>query len=72
MTGRRHGWLIVLAFAALIASSMLLYRILPVVGLALGVGSGAGALVVMAHVGVLAALLAPFVALRRRSRGRKP
>ena len=67
----RRRLLIVLAFAALIASSMLLYTILPLLGITLGVGSGAVAVVVMAHLGVLGVLIAPFVALRRRSRGRK-
>ena len=72
MTGGRHVWLIVLAFAALIASSMLLHRVLPLLGIALGVGSGVLAVVVIAHLGVLTAIIAPFVVFRGRSRRQRP
>jgi hypothetical protein len=38
----------------------------------IGAGSGAVALVVMAHFGILAAMVASIAVLRRRSRGRRP
>jgi hypothetical protein len=71
MTVRRHSVTLLVAAVVLIVSSFLLYRVLPVAGITLGVSSGVIAAVVMVHLGVFAALIAPFIALRRRSRGRK-
>ncbi len=71
MTVRRHSLTLLVAAVVLIVSSFLLYRLLPAAGIMSGVSSGVIAVVVMAHLGVLAALIAPFVALRRRSRRRK-
>ena len=68
---RRHNLPLLVAAMVLIASSFLLYTVLPVAGIALGVSSGVIAVVVMVHLGLLAAVTAPFVALRRRSRRRK-
>ena len=71
MSDRRHSVALLIAAVVLIVSSFVLYRILPAAGMALGISSGVVAAVVMAHLGVLAALIVPFVALRRRSRRRK-
>ena len=71
MTGSRHPVWLVVAIAVLAAASILLYRVLPTAGIALGVGSGTLAIVGLAHLGVLAAIIAPLIALRRRSRNRK-
>ncbi len=70
MSSHRHLWLLV-GTAALAAVSVLLYRVVPSAAVALGVGSGTVAMIVAAHLGVLAAILAPIMALRRRSRRRK-
>jgi hypothetical protein len=70
MTKSRHAWL-VLAAVVIISGSLLLYKAAPFAGIVIGAGSGAVAVVVMAHLGVLTALIAPFAILRRRSRGRK-
>ena len=66
----RHLGLLIAA-AAVIGASVVLYRAYPITGMLVGVSSGAVAVIVMAHLGVLAAVLAPFAILRRRSRGRK-
>lgn len=70
MIERRHAWLL-LAAVVIIGGSLLLYKTVSVAGIVIGVGSGAVAVVVMAHLGVLAALVAPLAIWRRRSRGRK-
>ncbi len=67
---RRHFWLLVTA-VVIIGGSLVLYKAVPVAGIVIGVGSSAVAVVVMAHLGVLAAVLVPLAILRRRSRGRK-
>jgi hypothetical protein len=54
--------------AVLVAAPILLYRIRPVVGIAAAFGSGAIALIVLAHLGVIAAVIAPVVLWRRRTR----
>jgi hypothetical protein len=56
----------VVAVAALIVAFIILYRLRPLAGIALG--SGAILLVVLAHLGVFAAVLGPFLAWRRRNR----
>ena len=70
MIDRRHAWLLYGA-VAIIGGSVLLYKAVPLAGIVLGVGSGTVAVVVMAHLGVVAALAAPFAIWRRRSRRRK-
>ncbi len=70
MTVSRNGLALLVAAVMLVARSFV-YRVVPAAGIALGVSSGVVAIVVMAHLGVLAALIAPFIVLRRRSRGRK-
>ena len=71
MTDRRRHLVLLIAAVVVIGASFVLYRTSPVAGMALGVGSGAIAIIVIAHLGVLAAVIAPFAILRRRSRGRK-
>ena len=70
MTVHRHSLTVLVAAVVLSVSSFFLYRVLPVAGIALGVSSGVIAAVVMAHLGVLVALVGPFVVLRRRLRRR--
>ena len=70
MTVPRKKLALLVAVVVIVLSSFV-YRVLPAAGIALGVSSGVVAVVVMAHLGVLTALIAPFVVLRRRSRGRK-
>ena len=70
MTTRRHS-LTLLVAAVVLVSAFLLYTVLPVAGITLGVSSGAIAAVAITHLGVLAARVAPFVALRRRLRRRR-
>lgn len=65
----RRGWWLPAGLVIVIGGLLLLYRILPGAGLTAAVGSSVLAVVVMAHLGVLAVLLAPIYALlRRRSR----
>lgn len=70
MTVRRHAWALLAAAVFLMLAAFIVYRLLPIAGVALGVGSGVAAAVLTAHLGVLAALLAVF-GLRRRSNSRK-
>ena len=63
--GHRRGYVLFLFGAAmLILASTLLYRLRPLAGITFG--STAIALAVLAHLGVLAAVLGPFIAWRRR------
>ena len=71
MNVRHRGSAVLVATVLLALVSLLLYRLVPMAGAALGFGSGLAAAVVMAHLGALAALMGPFVALRRRLRGRE-
>jgi hypothetical protein len=66
MTGRHRRGYIALVFAAatFIAASIFLYRIRPLAGISFG--STAIAVAVLAHLGVLAAVVGPLVAWRRR------
>jgi len=67
MNSAHHRRYVVLAAAAtLIAASVFLYRIRPLAGITFG--SGAIVLAVLAHLGVLAAVVGPLVAWRRRRR----
>jgi hypothetical protein len=62
--GHRRGYVMVFAAATLIGASILLYRVRPLAGIAFG--STGVALAVLAHLGILAAVIGPFVAWRRR------
>jgi len=64
MNSHRRGYVGFTLAATLIVASIFLYRIRPLAGITLG--SGATALVVLAHLGVLGALLGPLVARRQR------
>ena len=66
--GHRQVLALIGVMAMLIAGPVLLYRIRPVVGIAAAFGSGAIALIVLAHLGVVAAVIAPFLLWRRRTR----
>jgi hypothetical protein len=67
MIEQGHAW-VLCAAATIIGASFLSYEGWPVVGIAIGLGSSAVALIVMAHLGVIAALVASLAILRRRSR----
>jgi hypothetical protein len=68
--GHRRGYIVfVFATATLIAASILLYRIRPLAGITFG--STAIALALLAHLGILAAVVGPFVASRRRLTNRR-
>jgi hypothetical protein len=71
MNGRhRRGYIaLVFATATVIAASIFLYRIRPVAGISFG--STAIALAVLAHLGILAAVVGPLVAWRRRLTNRR-
>jgi hypothetical protein len=58
------------AAAVLITVPILLYRSDLIAGITAAVGSTTITLIVLAHLGVLAAVIAPFVAWRRRRHGR--
>lgn len=68
MNGRGRGY-IAFATATLIVASILLYRIRPLAGITFG--SAAIALAVLAHLGILAAVVGPLVAWRRRLTNRR-
>jgi hypothetical protein len=57
---------ILFAAAVVVVASIVLYRIRPLAGITFG--SGAIVLAVLAHLGVLAAIVGPIVAWRRRQR----
>jgi len=65
-TRTRHLPIVVIAAVLLIAGPILLYRSGVIAGLTAAVGSTTIALIVLAHVGVLAAVLGTMVAWRRR------
>jgi hypothetical protein len=66
----RHGYIVwVFATATVIAASLFLYRIRPLAGI--GFGSTAIGLAVLAHLGILAAVVGPLVAWRRRLTSRR-
>jgi hypothetical protein len=71
MNGRhRRGYIaVVFATASVIATSIFLYRIRPLAGISFG--STALALAVLAHLGILAAVVAPLVGWRRRLTNRR-
>jgi hypothetical protein len=64
-----RSWIYAVALAALIAGPILLYLLLPLVGVPVVLASGVVAVVALKHVGLLAVLVALLYAiLRRRSR----
>jgi membrane protein implicated in regulation of membrane protease activity len=67
--GHRRTYVIVFGAATVIGASIFLYRLRPLAGITFG--STAVALAVLAHLGVLAAIVGPLVA-RRRSRRHPP
>ena len=70
MSLRHRASALLVAAVALMIASLAVYKHVPIAGVALGVGSGVVAAAVLVHLGVLAALLAPF-ALFRQFRRRK-
>ena len=64
--GHRRAYAIVFGAATVIGASIFLYRVRPLAGITFG--STAVALVVLAHLGVLAAIVGPLVARRRPRR----
>lgn len=68
MASRRHVYSLFASTAGMLAGAILMYRNLPIAGIAAVVGSSAVAVIILAHFGVLATLIASFLALRRRSR----
>ena len=66
---RRGDIALVFATAAVIAASIFLYRIRPLAGISFG--STAIALAVLAHLGILAAVIGPLVVWRRRRTNRR-
>jgi hypothetical protein len=64
--GHRRAYAIVFGAATVIGASIFLYRVRPLAGITFG--STAVALAVLAHLGVLAAIVGPIVARRRARR----
>jgi hypothetical protein len=62
----RRGYVLFVAAATLIGAFIFLYRVRPLAGMTFG--STAIALAVLAHLGLLAAIIGPLVAWRRRTR----
>jgi hypothetical protein len=65
MAGRRHVHVLFAATVAVLAASIFMYRSLPVASIVAVVGSGTVAVIVLAHLGILASLIASFLGLRR-------
>ena len=61
-----RGWRLTVAVIALIAGPLVLYQILPLFGVPAALVSGAVAVIVLKHLGLLAVLLTPMYALLRR------
>ena len=59
-------WILLVAAVALIASPIVLYMVLPLAGVSASVVSGVALMMLIKHLGVLAALLGPLYALLRR------
>lgn len=70
MNMRHRGGALLVATVLLALVSLVLHRLVPIAGVALGLGSGLAAAAVLAHLAALAALMGPFVTLRRRLRRR--
>jgi hypothetical protein len=68
VTGRRrHGRGVFVAILLLLAAPILLYLVSPVARITAAFGSGAIVMIVLAHFGVFAVVLAPFLWWHRRS-----
>ena len=67
--GHRRGYVLFFAAATLIGASIFLYSVRPLAGITFG--STAIALAVVAHLGILAAVVGPLVAWRRRLTNRR-
>jgi hypothetical protein len=65
------GWMRGAAVIVLIGGPVLLYQLLPVVGLSAAAAASVAAIVALKHAGLLAVLLAPVYALWRRSTERR-
>jgi hypothetical protein len=63
--GHRRGYVFFLTAATLIGASIFLYTVRPLAGITFG--STAIALGVLAHLGILAAVIGPLLAWRRRT-----
>lgn len=61
-----RSWLLLLATVVLVASPIVLYKILPLVGVPAALVSGAVLVIALKHLGLLAVLFAPVYALLRR------
>jgi hypothetical protein len=66
-----RSWLHAVALAALIAGPILLYFLLPLLGVPIALASGLVAIVALKHLGLLAVLAAPLYAIFRRRRRRR-
>ena len=66
----RHRWRSVAAVIVLIAGPVVLYQVLPLIGVPAALVSGAVALIALKHLGLLAVLLTPMYALLRRRSSR--
>jgi hypothetical protein len=65
----RHApgrWRLAAAAIALIAGPLVLYQVLPLIGVPVALASGAVAVILLKHLGILAVLLTPMYALLRR------
>jgi hypothetical protein len=67
----RHSfrpWLLLVSAVALIVGPIILYKVLPLAGVSASLVSAVVVVVAVKHLGLLAVLLAPLYALRRRRR----
>lgn len=64
--GAKGRWQLAAAVIALIAGPAVLYKVLPLTGVPVALVSGAVAVIALKHLGLLAVLLTPMYALRRR------
>lgn len=65
----RHApsrWRLAAIAVALIAGPLVLYQVLPLIGVPAALVSGAVAVILLKHLGILAVLLTPMYALLRR------
>jgi hypothetical protein len=58
------------ALVALVGGPLVLYHLLPATGVSAAVASGVVFVVAVKHLGLLAALVTPYVVLRRKSQRR--
>jgi hypothetical protein len=65
----RHApgrWRLAAAAIVLMGGPLVLYQVLPLIGVAVALVSGAVAVILLKHLGILAVLLTPMYALLRR------